>query len=110
MKQLSLFMKALLVLSAAVIAFGFVAPAAAVVVTPSTPDSWAPANVRANATVAITTAQPRSGAGSLEFTTNTLTPGQDKADYEKKWNPADFPTRTLFGLTALSYEYYRDSS
>jgi len=82
----------------------------AVVVTPSAPDGWAPANVRADATVAITTAQPRSGNGSLEFTTNTTTPGQDKADYEKIWNPANFPGRTLAGLTALSYEYYRASS
>jgi len=82
----------------------------AVVVTPSAPDGWAPANVRANATVAITTAQPRSGNGSLEFTTNTITPGQDKADYEKIWNPANFSSRTLAGLTALSYEYYRASS
>jgi len=82
----------------------------AVVVTPSAPDGWAPVNVRANATVAITTAQPRSGNGSLEFTTNTVTPGQDKADYEKIWNPTNFPSRTLGGLTALSYEYYRASS
>ncbi|MDW8214186.1 MAG: hypothetical protein RMJ55_11570 [Roseiflexaceae bacterium] len=110
MRQLPIPRKSLLVLIVTVLAFGFAAPAAAVVVTPSTPDGWAPANVRANATVAITTAQPRSGAGSLEFTTNTVTPGQDKADYEKLWNPADFPTRTLSGLTALSYEYYRDSS
>jgi len=49
--------------------------ALAIVVTPSAPDGWAPANVRADATVAITTAQPRSGNGSLEFTTNTITPG-----------------------------------
>lgn len=84
--------------------------ALAIVVTPSAPDGWAPANVRANATVAITTAQPRSGNGSLEFTTNTITPGQDKADYEKLWDPASFPSRTLAGLTALSYEYYRSSS
>ncbi len=85
-------------------------PAQAVIVTPGSPDGWAPANVRADATVAITTAQPRSGNGSLEFATNTVTPGQDKADYQKTWDPADFPTRTLAGLTALSYEYYRDSS
>lgn len=84
--------------------------ALAIVVTPSAPDGWGPANVRANATVAITTAQPRSGNGSLEFTTNTITPGQDKADYEKLWNPVNFPNRTLAGLTALSYEYYRSSS
>ncbi len=85
-------------------------PAQAVIVTPGSPDGWAPANVRTDATVAITTAQPRSGNGPLEFTTNTVTPGQDKADYQKLWDPANFPTRTLDGLTALSYEYYRASS
>lgn len=110
MRQRPLFGKLLLVLIVTVLAFGFAAPALAVVVTPSAPDGWAPANVRTDATVAITTAQPRSGAGSLEFTTNTVTPGQDKADYQKMWDPVDFPTRTLSGLTALSYEYYRASS
>ncbi|MFO7635287.1 MAG: hypothetical protein R6W76_22265, partial [Caldilinea sp.] len=85
-------------------------PALAVIVTPSAPDDWAPGEVRADATVAITTAQPRSGNGSLEFTTNTVTPGHDKADYEKRWTPDSFPTRRLAELTALSYEYYRASS
>ncbi len=74
----------------------------------SNPDGWVPANVRANATVAITTAQPRSGDGSLEFTTNTITSGQDKADYEKVWGVT--PGRTLGNLSALSYDFYRDSS
>jgi hypothetical protein len=77
-------------------------------VKPSNPDGWAPANVRTDATVAISSAQPRSGSGSLEFTTNTITPGQDKADYEKIWGVV--PTRTLGNLSALSYEFYRDSS
>lgn len=110
MRQRLLFVRVLLTLIAGWIALGVAAPAAAVVVTPSTPDGWAPANVRTDATVAITTAQPRSGVGSLEFTTNTITPGQDKADYEKKWDPINFPARTLSGLTALSYEYYRAGS
>ena len=35
-------------------------------VTPANPNGWAAANVRTNATVAITGAQPRSGLGSLE--------------------------------------------
>lgn len=61
MRQRPLFGKALLVLIVALLAFGFAAPAAAVTVTPSNLDDWAPVNVRANATVAITTAQPRSG-------------------------------------------------
>lgn len=99
MRQRLLFVRVLLTLIAGWIALGVAAPAAAVVVTPSTPDGWAPANVRTDATVAITTAQPRSGVGSLEFTTNTITPGQDKADYEKKWDPINFPARTLSGLT-----------
>lgn len=84
--------------------------ALAVIVTTGAPDGWAPANVRTDATVAITTAQPRAGNGSLEFTTNTITSGQDKADYEKLWDPANYANRTLAGLTALSYEYYRASS
>ncbi|MDX1991217.1 MAG: hypothetical protein SF029_02435, partial [bacterium] len=65
-------------------------------------------NVRANATVAITGAQPRSGNGSLEFTTNTIVSGQDKADYVKYWGVVS--GRTLGNLSALSYEFYRASS
>ena len=94
----------------ALLLVGSTGQALAVVVTTAVPDGWAAANVRTDATVAITTAQPRSGNGSLEFTTNTVTPGQDKADFQKLWDPANFPTRTLAGLTALSYEYYRASS
>lgn len=78
---------------------------AATTVKPSSPDGWAPANVRFNATVAISPAQPRSGDGSLEF---TATSGQDKADYEKIWGVT--PGRTLGNLSALSYDFYRDSS
>jgi hypothetical protein len=81
---------------------------AATTVKPSNPDGWAPANVRANATVAITSVQPRDGNGSLMFTTNTITPGQDKADYEKIWGVVT--GRTLSNLSGLSYEFFRDSS
>ena len=89
-----------------------VALAANTVVTPTNLDGWIAANVRTDATVAITTNQPRGEApnsfGSLEFTTNTITPGQDKADYAKYWGPV--AGRTLGNLSALSYEFYRASS
>ncbi|MDZ7268990.1 MAG: right-handed parallel beta-helix repeat-containing protein [candidate division KSB1 bacterium] len=78
------------------------------IVTPVNLNGWGPANVRADATVAITGDQPRSGTGSLKFTTNTVTPGQDKADFEKIWGVV--PGRTLGNLTALRYEFYRDAS
>lgn len=79
-----------------------------VLVTPSSLNGWMPANVRADASVAITATRPRSGTGSLEFQTLTVTPGQDKADFEMTWTPD--PARTLATLDALCYEYYRDSS
>lgn len=77
-------------------------------VTPANPNGWAPANVRADATVAITGDEPRSGLGSLKFSFVTVTPGQDKADYEKIWGVV--PGRTLGSLSALSYEFYRSST
>ena len=110
MRKRLLFTPLFIPLLLALFLIGSTGQALAVIVTPAAPDGWAPANVRADATVAITTAQPRSGNGSLEFTTNTVTPGQDKADFQKLWNATSFPTRTLAGLTALSYEYYRASS
>lgn len=88
------------------------ATGAPTIVTPSTLDGWTPANVRTNGSVAITGWQQRGGApdnrGSLEFTTNTATLGQDKADYVKLWGVV--PGRTLGNLSGLSYEFYRDSS
>ena len=82
------------------------------VVTPNSPDGWQPANVRANATVGIGTSQPRGDApnnlGSLEFTTNTLISGEDKADYAKYWGVVS--GRTLGNISALSYELFRASS
>ncbi len=76
---------------------------------------WGEANVRADATVGITGTQPRSGSGSLEFATNTVTSGQDKADFEIYWEdittiPIDHPTRTLAALSKLQFEIYRSSS
>lgn len=81
-----------------------------VVVRPSNPQGWAIANQRADAQVAITTAQPRTGQGSLQFDVVFVTPGQDKVDFEYAWNPLDYPTRLLANLTALEFEYYRDSN
>lgn len=101
-----------------------------IVVTPTTPYDWAPASVRTDSTVSLTTTQPRVGQitglgdSSIEFTTNFITPGQDKADYELIWQDSlvgftgppisiagafTFPNRTLMNLTEIGYDYYRDS-
>lgn len=81
-----------------------------VLVTTANPQGWLVANQRNDSAVDITTNQPRSGSGSLEFVTTFVTPGQDKVDFELLWDPAIFPSRTLAALTNLSYEYYRDSA
>jgi len=91
----------------AVLALPLVAFAANTVVTPASPNGWGPTDVRTDATVGITADQPRDGLGSLRFTTNTVTSGQDKADFTKTWTSA---TRTLGNLSGVSYEYYRASS
>lgn len=80
--------------------------ASAAVVTPSSLAGWHPSNVRTDATVGITGGYARSGIGSLEFTTNTITGGQDKADFANVWGTV--AGRTLGSLSALSYEYFRD--
>ncbi|MDX2139708.1 MAG: right-handed parallel beta-helix repeat-containing protein, partial [Chloroflexota bacterium] len=71
-------------------------------------NQWYPTNIRApGGAVAITTAQPRSGLGSLQFNGG----GNDaKADLAYRWDPAVFPARTLGSLTALSFEWYRSST
>ncbi len=84
------------------------------------PAGWLPANVRADSTVAVTTTQARAGQisslgdSSIEFNTQFVTAGQDKADYQLIWQTSptsiNFPNRTLNNLTQLSYDYYRDSS
>ncbi len=89
-----------------------------IVITPGT-GGWMPANVRADTTISITTTQDRPGTVSsqgdsaIEFVTQFMTAGQDKADYQLIWQTSmgsiDFPFRTLPNLTALSYEYFRDS-
>ena len=96
-----------LALLLAVLALPLVAFAANTVVTPASPNGWGPTDVRADATVGITADQPRDGLGSLKFTTNTVTNGQDKADFTKTWTST---TRTLASLSDVSYEFYRDSS
>lgn len=87
-----------------------------VIVTPTDLMGWGPANVRADSTVDITGTQPRSGDGSLQFTTVFATSGQDKADFELVWSPlasgetVAFPNRTLNNLDAFAFEVYRDSA
>ncbi len=88
--------------------FAVTAHVCAQIVTPNNLNGWGPANVRADAAVAITGDEPRSGSGSLKFSFVTVTPGQDKADFEKLWGVV--PGRTLGALSALSYEFYRAGS
>ena len=101
------------VLTALIALLMFTLPAAAAttytVVTPNNPDGWQAANLRGSGTVAITTSQPRGDSpnnlGSLEFTSAG---SGDKADYVKYWGVV--AGRTLGNLSALSYDFYRDSS
>ncbi len=80
----------------------------ATVVTPSDLQGWTPANVRTDATVGITgTYKPAGETGSLEFTTNTVTPGQDKADFAHAVNGS---LGSLINGGALSFDYYVDSA
>lgn len=81
----------------------------AATVTPSNPQGWTPANVRTNATVGITsTYKPAGEQGSLEFTTNTIVSGQDKADYANYWGVVT--GRTLGNITNVGYDVFRDSA
>lgn len=80
-----------------------------VIVSDSNLQGWAVASQRADSNALITTNQPRSGSGSLELSTQFVTPGQDKVDFELLWDPQVFPLRTLTDLSALGFEYYRDS-
>lgn len=80
----------------------------ATVVTPSDLQGWTPANVRTDASVAITgTYKPAGETGSLEFNTNTVTPGQDKADFAHAVNGT---LGALINGGALSFDYYVDSA
>ncbi|WP_154222370.1 hypothetical protein [Marinicella rhabdoformis] len=82
-------------------------------VTPRDFKGWAPANVRDDAIVEINKNQPLFGDGSLMFATDTVTNGQDKADFELIWqqsgNNIDFPNRTLGNIENLLFAWYRDS-
>ena len=98
---------ALLVALLLVLALPQLAAAANTIVTPANPDGWAITDQRDDATVSITADNPRSGLGSLKFTTNTVTSGQDKVDFTKTWA---VPGRTLAALSDVSYDFYRDAS
>jgi len=78
------------------------AQAGIVTVTQTDPQGWAAENVRYSGSVAITDTQPRSGNGSLEFSSMG---GSDKADYAYYASMG-----SLGALDALSYDWYRDSS
>ncbi len=80
-----------------------------VIVRPSNMQGWTIENQRPSAFGGITTDQPRSGNGSLEFEILTpytpVSPSPDKVDWQKAWNPD--PNLTLSTLDTLRYEYYR---
>jgi cytoskeletal protein CcmA (bactofilin family) len=105
-------MKAKIAILAGLILALAMSASATQIITPGDLNGWAPANVRADATVAITGTQPRSGLGSLEFSSNSITSpfNQDKADFQKLWDPTVFTARTLADLTKLEFEWYRDGS
>lgn len=81
-----------------------------IIVTPSDLQGWANVNDRDDSAANITIDQPRSGDGSLQFTTTFVTATQDKTDFQLDLDPATFPNRTLNNLSDLSFEYYRDST
>jgi len=116
-------MKVLSVLRAAGIAAALLAPfqvSAATIVTspaglftndgptnqsnqPPSYDTWYANNVRQGGGAGITTAFPRNGNGSIEFSG----PAGAKADFEYYFSPVSrFP---LSSLLSLSYEWYRDA-
>lgn len=81
----------------------------AATITPSNTQGWQPANVRSNATVGIAdTYKPAGEAGSLQFTTNTIVNGQDKADFVNYWGVV--AGRTLGNISDVGYDWYRASS
>ncbi len=78
----------------------------AATITPGNLQGWGPQNVRNSGTVAITTADPRSGLGSLQFTQLS---GADKADYElDNLNPGGFGL--VKDITSVGYEFYRSAA
>lgn len=83
--------------------------ASAATVTPTDTQGWQAANVRSNATVGITdTFKPAGQGGSVQFTTNTIVNGQDKADFVNYWGVV--AGRTLGSISNVGYDWYRASS
>lgn len=82
-------------------------------VTPNDLKGWEAVNVRADAVVEINDMQPLFGDGALMFATDTMTAGQDKADFQLYWQQSavaiDHPNRTLGQLSQLLFAWYRDS-
>lgn len=77
-----------------------------ILVTPSNLQGWNAANLAGSGAVAITTSQPRSGSGSLEFSSSGPSA---KADFSLvNLNPGGFGFLT--DLTALGFDWRRDSS
>ncbi|MCX7553797.1 hypothetical protein OS175_07900 [Marinicella sp. S1101] len=83
-------------------------------VTPLFPNGWEAVNVRDDAMVMQSNNQPLFGDGSLLFATDTVTNGQDKADFQLLWQQSasviDFPGRTLGNISDLNYAWYRDAA
>jgi len=83
-------------------------------ITPNIPLGWESANVRDDGLVEINSDQPLFGDGSLMFATDTVTTGQDKADYQYIWQQSqsaiDFPNRTLGNVSVLNFAWYRDAT
>lgn len=75
-------------------------------VTPGNPQGWAAANLRMTGSADITAANPYQCTGSLEFTSFG---SGDKADFQMVLAEVD-ENMTFGKLSALSYEYYRDSA
>jgi hypothetical protein len=68
---------------------------------------WYYNNVRNSASIGINTAQPRSGNGSVQFTS----PGSGgKADIEYYGNPTGTPLGSLADLSSASFEWFRSSA
>lgn len=85
-----------------------------IIITPNHPQGWTSVNVREDAIVEINGNQPLFGDGSLMFATDTITSGQDKADFQYMWQLStdviDFPDRTLGNVSALNIAWFRDSA
>lgn len=83
-------------------------------VTPGDLQGWQAVNVRDDALVEHSANQPLFGDGSLLFATDTVTAGQDKADYQYLWQQStteiDFPSRILGNISHLNYAWFRDST